>query len=262
MAKSNRQAELHGETFTLVIPCYNEEKRLDPSEVARLAQQDGVSVLLVDDGSSDGTAALAESLVAQSGGKIAFLKLERNGGKAEAVRRGLVQALEQGAQCVGFLDADLSTPVDEMLRLVAYMRERPAITVVLASRIRLLGNDVQRKPHRHYLGRLFATAASLTLDLDIYDTQCGAKLFRATPALRAALAKPFTSRWIFDVELIGRLIYGAPDGQALKADQFAEVPLRTWRDVAGSKLRPHHMFRAIGELAQLQMQFKQMRASR
>ncbi len=260
MAKLSPQAELHPDQFTLVIPCYNEEKRLNPSEIARLSREDGLTVLLVDDGSSDGTAALAEGLVSQSNGKIDFLQLEQNGGKAEAVRRGLLHALDNGANCVGFLDADLSTPVDEMLRLVQYMRERPAITVVLASRIRLLGNDVQRKPHRHYLGRLFATAASLTLDLDIYDTQCGAKLFRNGPALRSALGRPFTSRWIFDVELIGRLIYGAPAEHALTAEQFAEVPLRTWRDVAGSKLRPQHMFRAIGELAQLQHQFKQMRA--
>ena len=69
---------------------------------------------------------------------------------------------------------------------------------------------------RHYVGRLFATASSLILDMTVYDTQCGAKVLRAGPALRAALATPFHSRWAFDVELLGRLHngVGGADGPA------------------------------------------------
>ena len=95
----------------------------------------------------------------------------------------------------------------------------------------LLGHRIERSWARHYLGRLFATASSQVLGLPVYDTQCGAKVFRDGPALRAALATPFTSRWAFDVELLGRLGTGADR-------RFLEVPLERWHDVGGSKLRP------------------------
>lgn len=167
--------------------------------------------------------------------------------------------MDAGANLVGFLDADLSTPVDEMLRLVATLAQRPEVQVLLASRIRLLGNTVERKLIRHYLGRIFATAASLILALDVYDTQCGAKVLRVTPQLRAALAQPFVSKWIFDIELIGRLLYGSADQAGIGAAAFAEMPLHTWRDVAGSKLHAGHMLAAIGDLVLVHQQLQQKR---
>ena len=70
----------------------------------------------------------------------------------------------------------------------------------------MMGTDIRRSAVRHYTGRLFATAGSLVLGVPVYDTQCGAKAFRVTDALRAALAEPFVSRWAFDVEVLGRLL--------------------------------------------------------
>ena len=78
--------------------------------------------------------------------------------------------------------------------------------------------------------------ASLILDLRVYDTQCGAKAFRATPLLRAALAAPFHARWAFDVELIGRLLLGTQSLPGLSVEQFVEMPLQRWTDVPESKL--------------------------
>ena len=79
---------------------------------------------------------------------------------------------------VGYFDADLATPVAELERLLAVIGKDPQLEAVLASRVALLGHSIQRKPTRHYLGRLYATAASLALGVAVYDTQCGAKLFR------------------------------------------------------------------------------------
>src|SRR5262249_50747242 len=99
-------------------------------------------------------------------------------------------------------------------------------------------------PVRHYLGRVFATAASLVLALPIYDTQCGAKLMRSSPPMRALFALPFCSRWIFDVELLARYLasFGTQRG-------LYELPLRRWTDVGDSRVRARDFVRAGVDMA-------------
>src|SRR5262249_13019404 len=138
---------------------------------------------------------------------------------------------------VGYVDVDLSTPIDDVLHIVDALEARRA-DVAMGARVALLGRDIERNRARHYLGRVFATAASMILHLRVYDTQCGAKFFRAGPPLTAALAAPFSSRWAFDVELIGRLLL-----EGVPAEKFVEVPLHRWSDVGGSKLAPVAMLR-------------------
>lgn len=203
-------------------------------------------MLFVDDGSKDGTRRLVTEFAAQHPQQISVLPLDRNGGKAEAVRRGLLEAIAQGATIVGYLDADLATPPAEMQRLIEAVEGGAA--VAMGSRVSLLGRQIERSAARHYLGRVFATGASLTLGLRVYDTQCGAKAFAVNPTLKAALAEPFQSRWVFDVELIDRLLRAPFGGAPLSGDQFVEVPLRAWRDVKGSKLGPTAMARAATDL--------------
>ena len=218
----------------IVIPCYNEADRLDTTQVLALAANDDVQVLLVDDGSSDGTLAILEQLASEHPASIDVLALETNGGKSEAVRRGLLDAAPV-AEIVGYCDADFATPVSEMLRLLERMDDG-GVDVVTGARIARLGAAIERRPARHYFGRIFATAASLALGQAVYDTQCGAKLFRSSPALSAAIAEPFHSRWAFDVELLGRLLANGAS--------VLEVPLRAWHDVGGSKLKGRDMLRA------------------
>jgi glycosyltransferase involved in cell wall biosynthesis len=247
------------QAVTLVVPCYNEGKRLDDEAFLSLVDADGaLRLLFVDDGSKDDTAARLQALAARAPGRIAVLGLDRNRGKAEAVRRGLAQALDEGPAFVGYLDADLATPVAEVRRLLGLLRGGKA-AVLLASRVSLLGRDIQRRPARHYLGRIFASAASVVLRLSVYDTQCGAKLFRATPALRAALAEPFLSRWIFDVELLGRLLTGTAEARPLDAGEVVEEPLLSWRDVPGSKLRPGHAAIAARDMARIALDLARRR---
>ncbi len=235
----------------IVIPCFNEATRLAPDALLSLLDVDGVELTLVDDGSTDDTLARVREIAARAPGRVSVLALERNEGKGEAVRRGLEQALLDGALRVGYLDADLSTPPAEMLRVLDVLEERADIDVVLGSRVRLLGRNIERRPLRHYLGRLFATAASITLGLGVYDTQCGAKAFRRTPALLAAVRAPFSSRWAFDVELLRRLLDGDGAAPGLSPRAFVELPLKEWRDVGGTKLGPAAMARAGAEITAL-----------
>jgi glycosyltransferase involved in cell wall biosynthesis len=225
---------VQGET-TIVVPCFNERDRFDSRAFLRLATSGGLRLLLVDDGSTDGTGAVLESLAARCPTRVSAMALERNVGKGEAVRRGLARALAEGADIVGYLDGDLSTPVDEAARLVAKMRTAQS-QVLLGSRVKLIGRVIDRRVSRHYAGRVFATLASAVLTLPVYDTQCGAKLFRRSPTLTAALASPFASRWAFDVELLQRLLLGTEGKPPIAPRDVLEEPLEVWRDVAGSKL--------------------------
>jgi glycosyltransferase involved in cell wall biosynthesis len=246
-----------------VVPCYDEEARLDDAAFLSLVEpDDDLRLLFVDDGSRDGTGARLAALRDRRPERIDVLSLPRNMGKAEAVRRGLREALARGAQVVGYADADLSTPAAELRRLTGILAASPDIAVVLAARVGLLGTDIQRRASRHYLGRVFATFASLILRLRVYDTQCGAKLFRRTPALEAALAEPFSSRWAFDVELLGRLVIGTPDAPGTPVEAFLEVPLHTWVDVAGSKLHVTGMARTLVDLARVGRDLARRRRAR
>ncbi len=244
----------------IVVPCYNEQHRLVPASLDRLLDAPRVRLLLVDDGSTDGTASLLRELSAGAPTRVETLVLAVNGGKGEAIRTGLRHALERGADVVGYVDADFSTPPEEVLRLVAMLDVLPA-SVVLGSRVRLLGRDIRRRPGRHYLGRVFATVASVALGIPVYDTQCGAKLLRRTPALEAALEAPFSSRWAFDVELIGRLLRPTGGVHGLSLEDFVEVPLERWYDVKGSKLTIGQMARAGLDLTRIAIHLRRANRS-
>lgn len=227
----------------VVVPCFNEAERLDPDAfVGALDDRPWMRLLFVDDGSTDATRQVLDALAEQSE-RIEVFGLEQNSGKAEAVRRGMLRALDSGIEMAAYWDADLATPFAELDPMRAKMLERGA-ALVMGSRIRLLGRRIERDDRRHYLGRVFATAAALVVGVPVYDTQCGAKLFANIPAVRSAFDRPFQSRWIFDVELLARLSDGVDDPTSI-----VEYPLRRWEDVPGSKVRPRDFVRAALDLA-------------
>lgn len=231
----------------LVIPCFDEERRL-PVDALRAFRLDGATVefLLVNDGSRDGTLKLLQSLAAEDPARFSVLDLERNRGKAEAVRRGIIEAMSRKPDLFGFWDADLATPLTELPLFLDVFRARPEIEMVFAARVRLLGRSISRNPRRHYVGRVGATLISSSLGLAVYDTQCGAKLFRMTEAMPPVFAEPFLSRWIFDVEVIAR--YVQQRGRDAAARAIYELPIREWHDVKGSKVRSTDFVRALRDL--------------
>jgi glycosyltransferase involved in cell wall biosynthesis len=230
----------------LVVPCCNEERRLDRPAFERFLEScPQLSYCFVNDGSQDQTLAVLQAIAAAHEGKVQVLDLPSNVGKAEAVRRGMLQAHAWKAfEYIGYWDADLATPLEE-LPSICRIAQKTECLMVLGSRIKRLGSTIDRQARRHYLGRVFATFASLVLRLPVYDTQCGAKLVQAA-IVPELFREPFLSRWIFDVEVLARLrnLVGVP--QLLSG--AVEAPLTTWREVGGSKLKLSHMLRAPLEL--------------
>jgi dolichyl-phosphate beta-glucosyltransferase len=211
-------------------------------------------LIFVDDGSRDQTVSVLEGIREGRADRVVVLRQRENRGKAEAVRHGLSYALDQEIPFVGFWDADLATPLASIAAFVDLLAGNPELDMVFGARVRLLGRQVNRHASRHYSGRAFATAASHVLGLPIYDTQCGAKLFRRTPAIRKVFEKPFLSRWIFDVEIIARYIslVKSPDEAARR---IYELPLDRWTDVEGSKLGPGDFARAIYDLLRIRLKY-------
>jgi glycosyltransferase involved in cell wall biosynthesis len=237
---------------TVVVPCYNEAARLRVEsflEFLRLGYP--IRFLFVNDGSSDGTLAILEGLRLSHPDRVYVLDQQPNGGKAGAVRQGMLRAIALGAAYTGFWDADLATPLGSIPELLTKLTTRPEIEMVFGARVRLLGRAIHRQAARHYLGRCFATVVSLLLRLPIYDTQCGAKLFRVTPEFEQILAQPFLSRWIFDVEILARFIARHQEDRAYVHDAIYEYPLPEWTDVAGSKVGSLDFVKAFGELVMI-----------
>jgi len=240
---------------TIVVPCFNEELRLEPEVfVAFVDIHRAIDFLFVNDGSGDGTAGVLEKTAARRPGRLRALHLAKNGGKAEAVRCGMIEAMtaENRPDAVGFWDADLATPLDAIPAFIEVLAARPNIDMVFGSRVNLLGRRVRRQLLRHWFGRIFATLASQMLRLPIYDTQCGAKLFRVNDELRKLIDRPFCSRWIFDVELIARLIRSRRGRPVLQPEEvIVELPLLEWVDKKGSKLKSRDFLTVGGDLVRI-----------
>ena len=237
--------ERESTTIWVIVPCYDEATRLPQAEFRRFAAVNrGVRFLFVDDGSTDGTAAVVTALAEEIGGRA--LILHANSGKAEAVRQGVL-ALRDEPDCelVGYWDADLATPLDEVPRLAAILREH-GLSLVMGSRWMHLGeNSIRRHWQRHAMGRVFAFSVACLLDSPVYDTQCGAKLFTMEVAAEL-FKKPFLTRWFFDVELLRRLQCRRKSRDL--ADAVWEVPLRVWHDIDKSKV---NLLRALADFLTL-----------
>jgi glycosyltransferase involved in cell wall biosynthesis len=214
-------------------------------------QTQTVELLFVDDGSRDDTLSLLQHLQSRNPTRCQVLQLKPNGGKAEAVRQGILQAIELKPDYIGFWDADLATPLADIEAFCSVLADKPHVELVMGTRLRLLGHKIERRPVRYWLGRVFATAASWTLSLRIFDTQCGAKMFRVTPGLAELFAQRFLTRWIFDVEILARMQQRRRHGQASLAEALYEFPLDAWREVGGSTLKSMDFLQAIFEMAKI-----------
>lgn len=229
--------------FLVVIPCYNEYNRLDTLKYSEsLRKNDNISILFVDDGSKDLTAEKFKLLKGEFPNRVDFLLKSKNEGKATAVYDGMRRAIaHKKYDYLGYIDADLAVSIDEIVDLANVLtKERKEF--IFGSRWKRIGSKIKRKLIRHYVGRVFATIASLLLGLDVYDTQCGAKVFTRSTAEKVFNQK-FNVNWSFDVEIFFRLLNIYPKHQF---DKYClEHPLKSWKDVDGSKVKLSHTINVL-----------------
>jgi dolichyl-phosphate beta-glucosyltransferase len=233
----------------ITVPCYNEADRLKCDAFLDFVREHrDVMFIFVNDGSTDNTGQLLNSMSKSEADNIRLITFDTNRGKAEAVRQGTLSAIAAGARYVGYWDADLATPLNPILEFVDELKKRSDLLLVMGARVQLLGRTIVRKAYRHYLGRIFATFASVSLRLPVYDTQCGAKLFVASELVALAFRDPFISRWIFDVEILARLVCR---GNVNPRIAICEYPLFEWYDVKGSKVKLKDFWVALWDLGRI-----------
>ncbi len=214
----------------IIIPCYNEGDRLNiklfKNDVSFLEH---IKFIFVNDGSCDNTIEMLEQIKKDSANNVDIINLKKNKGKAEAIRHAVLACLKnKEVEYLGYFDADLSTPLYNIKLFLDILQDNTNnIEIIAGSRIRRMGADIKRHWFRHVLGRIFASFSSYLLNLPIYDTQCGAKVFTRKVG-SIAFHKSFNSKWLFDIEIFARiLIYYKQDKLSNKIYEF---PLDSWLD--------------------------------
>jgi dolichyl-phosphate beta-glucosyltransferase len=220
--------------LAMVVPCYNEEKRISIDYWWELLESNQeVSWIFVDDGSSDQTSVLLEQFC--TGDLRSLIRLDRNIGKGNAILQGYKFALQNlpDVEFFGFIDCDGAFAMEDVNNFLKTAFNRQTnFEVLISSRVALSGRDIQRKSHRHYLGRIIATFLTYKWRNAPYDTQSGLKVFRNTESFRNAILSDFSTKWFSDIELISRI--GVNNGGRI---EIWEEPLMSWSDVDGSKLK-------------------------
>jgi dolichyl-phosphate beta-glucosyltransferase len=182
--------------------------------------------------------------------RVKLINLQKNRGKAEAIRTGMSEAQRwRDFDYYAYLDADFSAPPESIPYLIGNAK---GARLLMGSRIMFLGANIVRNNFRHYTGRIFATFASKTLRLPIYDTQCGAKVF-GKEFLTIAFEEPFYTQWLFDLEIIMRIVNHF--GWNYFRQNAREVPLFEWIERGGSKVKVSYMFRLPFDLWKIRRKY-------
>lgn len=221
--------------LTILVPAYNEARRIGTTLERLLAwgtqHLDQFEVLVVDDGSTDGTAAV---IAEQFGQRVRVVQHAQRSGKGAAIRTGVREARQPW---VLFADADLSIPIEEFEKLWAKAGEAE---IVIGSK-RAPGGELRYPPLRKFLGGIGQSLIAIFVVSGFYDTQCGFKLYRADAA-RELTASQRINGFGFDFEL---LFLAKRLGWTTR-----EVAVRCGH-VGGGTVRLSSYFRVLGEIAHL-----------
>lgn len=230
----------------ILVPCYNEENRLDQHEFSSFIEKHpNFDFVFIDDGSMDGTPSILQNLKDNFTSRIEILTLPTNAGKGKAIYMGFVHSFSNSDyKYVGYIDADLSAPLSSLILLYKELEKFYQIDAAIGTRIKLLGTHIERSEFRHYVSRIFITVSNFLLNLSVYDSQCGAKLFLMT-TLQDKIKTEFVSRWFFDLELL--ILLGE--------ENIIEVPLHEWVAKKESKLKFKDYISAIFEILKIKKKY-------
>jgi len=248
-ATENSDVMIQERCVGVVIPCYNEEERLLSKEfTAYIDKNSGYHLCFVNDGSKDETLKVLFALQKGREDFITVYDCEKNGGKAEAVRLGMLHmAKKEDLDYIGFLDADLSTDLADFDDLVKTI-ENSDFKIVSGSRIARMGANITKESARKIISLTINFIIRKILSMDFKDTQCGAKIFHKD-VIEIAFNKTFVTQWIFDVEIFKRMThhFGLKSAKAMLCEQ----PLKRWIHADGSKLSMKDSIKIIGQLGQI-----------
>lgn len=242
-------------SLSIIIPCYNEEKRLQGEVIQDfLSDKGNISIVFVNDGSTDKTGEVLNHIQSSNPSRINVITHKTRMGKAEAVRSGILESLKiTTVTHHGFIDADLSISPSELYRLFEILITNE-YKFILGSRIKKVGSKIIRNEWRHFYSRVIATIVGWVIKLDVYDTQCSAKIFEKEMA-PSLFAEKFHTKWLFDVELLCRIqnTYGDLNASG------TEEPVKEWTEKKGSKLRWYNFFQILKEVFTLRKYYRHTR---
>ena len=238
----------------VVIPCYNEEERLLGKEFKDFAHKNlGYHLCFVNDGSTDRTLEVLRELEKGSESNISIYNCEKNGGKAEAVRQGMLHlAQDPQLDYIGFLDADLSTDFRDFDDLVETL-DTSNFKIVSGSRMSRMGANITKESARKLISMSINLIIRTILKMPFNDTQCGAKVMDKS-LIPLLFNKPFITKWLFDVEMFMRMRkhYGKTKAKEL----ICEQPLKRWIHADGSKLSMKDSVKIVGQLAKIAITYR------
>ncbi len=238
----------------VVIPCYNEEERLSSKEFHDFIDSNlGYLLCFVNDGSTDKTLDVLNSLRKGRENNIIVYDCEKNGGKAEAVRQGVLHlAKDPQLDYIGYLDADLSTDFRDFDDLVKTI-ETSDFKIVSGSRMTRMGANIAKESARAIISKTINLIIRTILGMSFNDTQCGAKIMDKDIAQHMFKDK-FITRWIFDVEIFMRM--RKHYGKKKAISYICEQPLKRWIHADGSKLSMRDSVQIVGQLGQIAIHYR------
>ena len=244
----------------VVIPCYNEEERLLSKEfIDYIDENSGYHLCFVNDGSKDKTLEVLNNLQKGREDFITVYDCEKNGGKAEAVRLGMLHmAQKEDLDYIGFLDADLSTDLADFDDLVKTIQTSD-FKIVSGSRISRMGANITKESARKIISMTINFIIRKILKMDFKDTQCGAKIF-SKDVIKIAFGEKFVTQWIFDVEIFKRM--SIHFGLKRAKEFLCEQPLKRWIHADGSKLSMKDSIKIVMQLGQIAWVYRSKKSNK
>ena len=238
----------------MVVPCFNEEKRIKLNYWNDLTDIPNVRWIFVNDGSTDGTKNVLYKIT-----NATIIDINKNVGKAESIRKGITETYKKNSGesfWVGYLDADSAFEIEDIRKVIKLVYSKSsAYDSYWGSRVALAGRQITRNNLRHILSRILITIFGYKMRDLPYDPQTGFKIFKFNNQQMEIFEKRFETKWFVDLEILIR--YQVLEKQIMK---IWEEPVNTWKDVDGSNIRGFELITVVNDLIKILRIIRKMRS--